>query len=1014
MTPYHAKIQALELTRRCPAESLEKLAGTLADAQVDLNPHQVEAALFAFKSPLSQGALLADEVGLGKTIEAGLVLSQHWAERKRRILIVMPASLRKQWNRELAEKFFLPSTILEAASYLKAVKSGVRNPFDDAASIVLCSFQFAARRAEQLMTVPWDLVVIDEAHRLRNVYKPGSKTARILRDALANRRKILLTATPLQNSLMELYGLVSFIDEYAFGDARSFRAQYARLNEDSFAELKRRIAPICQRTLRRQVIEYIKYTKREAITREFDPSAAETELYNRVSDYLRRESLHALPASQRVLTTLVMRKLLASSTFAIAGALDSLARKLRARLAADAALARAAEEEFAADLDAEIDSLREEWREPAPSRRPSALAAAGPDAGDEDEGEEDVWDGEEPAADAPDAPDELAADAFAPGGAFDGGDESEDADDEEERLFPVEIAAIEGEIADLETFRDLAVSITQNAKGDALVEGIKAGFAMMRQLGAAEKAIVFTESRRTQDYLLRRLAETPWGDRVVLFNGSNNDPGSREIYAAWRERHVGTDKITGSPTADMRSALVDYFRDEAQIMIATEAAAEGINLQFCSMVVNYDLPWNPQRIEQRIGRCHRYGQKFDVVVVNFLNRANAADQRVYELLDEKFQLFSGVFGASDEVIGTVESGLGFERRILEIYQKCRREEEIQAEFDRLQNQLESEISDRMAETRQQLLENFDAEVHERLRVNLREGTRYLGRYDDLLWRLTSFILSDRAAFFPEDHAFVIGSSPYPEAAAEIPIGRYEMAREVAHAHRYRLNHPLARHVIDEALAASLPPARLLIDYTGDPQRVELLEPHVGKSGTLAVRYLTVSAGDTEDHLLLAARTDEGAALGPETCRRLLGVPRASVEPPDAALHDLGQQLDALEAAVLGEIETRNGHYFEQEMEKLDRWADDQRASLKARLKELDQKIRDLNREARSAGTLPEKIRLQRQIQKLNARRDEAWRDYDHSARDLETRKDGFLDEIEARLRQETHSEGLFIVRWTLL
>ena len=137
----------------------------------------------------------------------------------------------------------------------------------------------------------------------------------------------------------------------------------------------------------------------------------------------------------------------------------------------------------------------------------------------------------------------------------------------------------------------------------------------------------------------------------------------------------------------MRSALVDYFRDEGRIMIATEAGAEGINLQFCSLVVNYDLPWNPQRIEQRIGRCHRYGQKHDVVVVNFLNRKNEADQRVFELLSEKFQLFEGVFGASDEVLGAIESGVDFEKRIADIYQHCRQTEEIKAAFDQLQLEL---------------------------------------------------------------------------------------------------------------------------------------------------------------------------------------------------------------------------------------------------------------------------------------------------------------------------------------
>ena len=121
----------------------------------------------------------------------------------------------------------------------------------------------------------------------------------------------------------------------------------------------------------------------------------------------------------------------------------------------------------------------------------------------------------------------------------------------------------------------------------------------------------------------------------MLFNGTNSDPESKAIYQEWKERHAGSDHITGSPTADMRRHSSSGSATQAKIMIATEAAAEGINLQFCSMVVNYDLPWNPQRIEQRIGRCHRYGQKHDVVVINFLNRENAADLRVFELLDRE-------------------------------------------------------------------------------------------------------------------------------------------------------------------------------------------------------------------------------------------------------------------------------------------------------------------------------------------------------------------------------------------
>src|ERR1700730_15424890 len=359
LTDYHAKYFAHELTKRCSSDSLEKLAGAVAGAQVDLNPHQVDAALFAFRSPLSKGALLADEVGLGKTIEAGLVLSQKWAERRRRILIIVPSNLRKQWHQELTEKFFLPCRILETKSYNAAVKTGNFRPFE-ADSIVICSYQFARNKAADVANTPWDVVVIDEAHRLRNVYKPSNIIANTLKLALAGKDKLLLTATPLQNSLLELFGLVSFIDEHIFGDLKSFREQFANLSQSqAFDALKARLKAVCHRTLRRQVIAYIPYTRRLPLVEEFTPEETEDRLYDLVSDYLRRENLQALPASQRSLMTLVLRKLLASSTFAIAGALTSISKRLQDKIKKHDV---AAPDDLGEDYES-LDATAEEWAE---------------------------------------------------------------------------------------------------------------------------------------------------------------------------------------------------------------------------------------------------------------------------------------------------------------------------------------------------------------------------------------------------------------------------------------------------------------------------------------------------------------------------------------------------------------------------------------------------------------------------------------------------------------------------
>ena len=375
-----------------------------------------------------------------------------------------------------------------------------------------------------------------------------------------------------------------------------------------------------------------------------------------------------------------------------------------------------------------------------------------------------------------------------------------------------------------------------------------------------QKAIIFTESRRTQEYLFDLLQKTEFAGKVVLFNGTNTDPQSQSIYKAWMEKHKGTDRITGSPTADKRAALVECFRDEASIMIATEAAAEGINLQFCNLVVNYDMPWNPQRIEQRIGRCHRYGQKYDVVVVNFLNKANAADVRVYQLLAEKFQLFDGVFGASDEVIGAIESGVDFEKRIVAIYQQCRTTEQIEFQFDQLQQELESQIAQARNDASEQLLNNFDQEVIERVRISSGQS---LGRFQDLLWRLTTFYLAPYARFESPGHTFYLERDPFPangHSSPPINRGPYRMGKNVEDANTYRVGHPLAQQVLRSCCALPTPKVELRFNLSGSGKRIAVLESLPSRSGWLTCSRFTLNGFETEDHILLSGVLDDGQPL----------------------------------------------------------------------------------------------------------------------------------------------------------
>ncbi|MBF8276939.1 MAG: snf2 [Candidatus Brocadiaceae bacterium] len=976
ISDYHAKYFAYELTKRCASDSLEKLSSTLSNAQVDLNPHQIEAALFTFRSPLSKGAILADEVGLGKTIEAGLVLSQKWAERKRKILLIVPSSLRKQWNAELQEKFFLPSIILETKSFNQYIKDGNLNPFNQKDVIVISSYHFARAKSPYIKQTKWDIAVIDEAHHLRNVYKSSNKIAKEIKNALSEIPKILLTATPLQNSLLELYGLVSIIDDHVFGDIKSFKANYARVSreqdvnenepghiepkQEMFTDLRNRLKLLCTRTLRRQVLEYIKFTKRIALTEDYVPTEQETELYHGMSGYLQRPKLYALPASQRQLISMVLRKLLASSSFAISSTLDGLAYKVK-KFLEEADKQRVTKETGIEGFELNYenyDELADEWS-------------------DQEDGEEDA---------------------------------------EKEVVYTeADIALMKKEKADLERFRDLAKKIWKNSKGDALIIALKKGFEMTAELGAQKKAIIFTESTITQAYLVRLLSDHGYTGKIVIFNGTNNDDKSKEVYQDWLSKNKYTDKITGSKTADSRAALVEYFKNEAEIMIATEAGAEGVNLQFCSLIINYDLPWNPQRIEQRIGRCHRYGQKHDVVVINFVNRKNAADQRVYELLDQKFKLFKGVFGASDEVLGVIESGVDFEKRIAGIYQTCRTVEEINLAFDTLQQEMDESIQNNLSDTRQKLLENFDTEVHEKLKINERESLAYLDAYERRLWEVTRYYLGKNADFAEHEYSFTLKNNPFPNDG--IDSGPYKIGKSVADAHVYRPGHPLAQRILADIKAKQSADAEIVFDYSHNDAIISVLAPLVGKSGALKVTSYTVEAFEAEDAIVISAVDENEETVDPEIIKKIFSLSSVSVTPRQVT-PELHKKLDGLEqhfvSTLFAQIAERNGRFFDDEIDKLDNWAEDKRRSLKIQLKDYDDQIMALKKEGRTALNLPEKLTAQKKIRDLDAKRNAAWKQYDEAAKIIEQQKDGLLDIVEKRLKQKIEKKTLFTIGWRII
>lgn len=611
------------------------------ESDIEPQPHQIDAFIRSIKSLDTGGLVLADEVGLGKTIEAGLTLKYLIKGGAKKIIIAVPNTLRKQWQIELDEKFDIKSEIIDRQVLTSEnTRYIVQRHIDDNDYVLVAvtSYYYASQLIKRATNNAWDFVIIDEAHNLRNAFR-GAKRYQRLYESTKNIPKLLLTATPIQNNIGDLYGLISFIDPKIFGDEKLFNMYVA---SNTYEPIKDAIKPVVQRTLRRDVGKYLQFKKRTSKTFDFCLSKDEKLLYSLVDKYLKRDVSYGFPnANNRNLLLLVVRKMLASSSKALIETFEVIRTRLYMLQQGTKSInAQQGFDKFLSYLD-------------------------------EDDEDEDVLETKE--------------------------DES----------LTIRHNVIEEEIGIVDDIINLAERIQVNAKMEKLLEAVEYAFEYQRANHLPEKAVIFTESKRTQRYIRQTLID--WGftdNEIVIFNGDMTDEKSKRIYNNWKALNYS--KKNYGPQIEFRHAMVDYFQKKGKVFISTDAGSEGLNLQFCNIIINYDLPWNPMKIEQRIGRCHRYGQLHDVLAINFLNTENEADKRVYDILSKKFQLFEGIFGASDKALEILESGNNFEKEIFNIYQTSNSTLEIKRRFDALDKSLDKKRN-RVANTLRTLLETKTAE-----------------------------------------------------------------------------------------------------------------------------------------------------------------------------------------------------------------------------------------------------------------------------------------------------------------
>ena len=924
--PLTAKYLYNMLELKQAGNTVDRLGTTLFNSHIKLTPHQIEAALFAFKTPLSRGCILADEVGLGKTIEAGIVLAQLWSERKRRILIVSPASLMRQWESELLEKFNLPSIIMDRKNYNYIQKQGEHNPFITKNKIVICSYQMCSIFSEEIKLANFDLCVIDEAHKLRNVWTGKNVISMGIKESLKDTKKLLLTATPIQNNVMDLYGLTSLIDDNIFGDFRIYKEKYYKGYEENILELRERLQQFTHRTLREQVKPYIKFTKRIPKTFNFQQTPEEIKVYDEIRKLLLNsdEESYLIPNKQKHLLLLILCKLMGSSVHSIVYTLEAMENRLVTLL--NTGVDNGLDNVF------ETDDIEDEFIEETDS------------------------------------------------------DDSSNIDAEKLKM----------EINNLRNIIDMAKKVQVESKYLALRDAISYGFDFLKKLNANEKILIFTESRRTQMYLYNSLKNDGY-EEVLLYNGSNSDEISSQIYDEWSKRPENFEKLNNSRSVNMREAIIDYFRDKGKILIATGAGAEGLNLQFCSMVINYDLPWNPQVVEQRIGRCHRFGQKHDVAVINFLSSNNVVEQRIYELLSSKFKVFNEVFGSSDSILGTLEDGIDLQNSIIDIYTKCRTVEEINTAFDKIQEQYKDVIDESMEKTKQELLDNFDEDLQAYFADVLDSTNASISKIETLFWELTKIILNKQAVFNDDKKSFTYNNEKYLLSPDEVKSYI-----------NYNTISSLGKKVMEEASTIDKTTGKIIFDITNYPYQI---------TNNISFNKVEIDSFEKEEYLFFSGFLDDGTQLDEETLSKFFRL--NTIESDCIGIDKTAEErikLDTNQYAkkLIIESEEKNNQLLNEEILKINKWAEDKIESVQLKVELMRNERKNLQKQSDIAESSMEKEQIEEEIMRLSRKIKSAWLELADAEDEIESQRKTMISKLRSQMSKKCELKNLFIAEFEIV
>lgn len=925
--------------------SIDRISMSLFNSKIKLTPHQIDAALFAFKSPLNKWVLLADEVWLWKTIEAWIVIAQLRFERKAKILIISPASLIRQWNMELYDKFSLESEIMDRKNFNQYIRKWYANPFTAAWNIIICSYNFASANKDLLHDADFDTVVIDEAHKLRNIYTDNAVISKNIRYAVDRFKRILLTATPIQNSLMDLYWISTFIDSNIFWDKNIFRKKYIKEFEENKDDLRTRLKTFMHRTLRNQVTQYIRYTNRIAKTFFFEHTDEEREIYKMLQDLIQNPEAHPyiIPRKQSKLLLLILTRLMWSSVAALSWTLEMIFKRLiliKEWVVEDNNILEYLEiDELVDELDDEdvVSEVRQE-----------------------------IW---------------------------------------EDKKIDAEV--LDKEIQFISDFLEKTKSVDHESKYYSLVDSLNYSFDHLKRIWANEKVIIFTSSRRTQDFLYKSLKEG-WFTDILMFNWSNNDEESRRIYEEWIAMPENADKINNNRWTNMRSAILEKFKRDGKILISTESWAEWLNLQFCSLEINYDLPRNPQVLEQRIWRCHRFWQKFDVTIINFINQSNKVEQRIYELLSIKFNIFNEIFWASDSILWSLDEVENIEKSIAQIYQQCRTEDEIDKAFDDLQQQYSVDIEESLSRTKQEVIDNFEEDLQKYFIDTLTNTKKKIGYIEHIFRNLCKCVLWETAEYDDENYILKIKEMWVYQLSSQNSEDEYI---------DLNMNTALWQYVINEVKKINEKYWTMYFDISNYKSKLTEIEKMKWKKWILTFNKYTIKSFEDEEYLFFSGMTDEWEFLDDETIQKMF---RLSVSEQynnwisDELLDKINDNVDINCKKIFNISSEKNNSYLNDEIVKINKWADDKVEAVELKVELMREQRKELRKQSDLCSNSKEKLKIEEEISKLTEKISKHWMELSENEEFVEQERKKMIESIRKESMKSSELETIFTVYFEII